>query len=133
MRKILLALTLSLSLSGCLTIQQLETAATLGTASVANPVTKTRLNQMESTVTLLFAGLNAWKRSCVQGLINVDCKQQIRTVQVYTMQVPLYLSQLRKFVKNNDQVNAGVVFNQLTDIIGTIKSHAAAGGATIGS
>lgn len=133
MRKILLILTLALSLGACSTLQNIETAVQLGTASIANPVTKTRLNQMESAITIVFAGLKAWKTSCQQGLINADCKQQIRTAQIYTMQIPPYLKQLRTFVRNDDQVNATVVFNQLTTLIGTVKSQAAANGVNVGS
>ena len=133
MKRLIIAVALSLSLAGCATFKNIETAIQLGTASVANPVTKTRLNQMESALTLVFAGLNAWKKSCEQKLIPQDCRQQITGVQVYTRQVPPYLSQLRVFVKTNDQVNATVVFNNLASIIGTIKSQAAAGGVNIGS
>jgi hypothetical protein len=133
MKKLFLAIALSLSLAGCVTFSELETAFQLGTASITNPVNKTRLNQMESAVTIVFAGLNAWKSTCVQGLIPVSCRQQIAQVQVYTRQIPPYLSQLRGFVKANDQINATVVFNTLTTLIGTVKSQAAASGASIGS
>jgi hypothetical protein len=133
MKRIILVITLSLSLSGCITFSELETAFQLGTASVTNPVTKTRLNQMESAVTIVFAGLNAWKSSCAKGLIPVSCRQQIAQVQIYTRQIPPYLVQLRGFVKANDQINATVVFNSLTSLIGTVKSTAAANGASIGS
>lgn len=133
MKRILVIVLLSFSLSGCLTFQQLGTALQLGTASVANPVTTERLYQIESTISLVFVGLNTWKRSCIAGLINADCKQQIRTVQIYTMQIKPYLKQLRAFVRSNDQINATVVFNQLTDIIGIVRSQAAAGGQNLGS
>lgn len=133
MKRIILAVALSLSLSGCITLQQLGTAIQLGTASIANPVTKTRLNEMESAVTIVFAGLKAWKTSCAQGLIPVSCREQIAMVQVYTRRIPPYLTQLRGFVKVNDQVNATVLFNQITDLIGTVKSQAAAAGQNVGS
>lgn len=133
MRRIFLILALSLSLGACSTLQNIQTAIQLGTASIANPVTKDRLNQMESAIILVFAGLNAWKQSCQQGLIPADCRNQIAEVQVYTRQIPPYLSQLRTFVKNNDQVNATVVFNNITNLVGTVKSQAAARGVTIGS
>jgi hypothetical protein len=132
MRKILLTLTLALSLAGCAQLTAVRTALDLGTASVANPVTPERLYQIEASVLLVFSGLNTWKRACVQGLIPEDCKRQIRTVQVYTLQIKPYLVQLRRFVKNNDQVNAGVVFNQLTDIIGIVKGQAAMAGQNLG-
>ena len=133
MKRIIIALALSLSLSGCITFAELGTAFQLGTASITNPVTKTRLNQMESAITIVFAGLNAWKSSCAKGLIPVSCREQIAQVQIYTRQIPPYLTQLRGFVKTNDQINATVVFNTLTSLIGTVKSQAAASGASIGS
>jgi hypothetical protein len=131
MRKVILALTLSLSLAGCATIQAVETAFQLGTASIANPVTKDRLNQVESAITLVFAGLKGWKRSCQQGLIPPECKVQIGEVQVYTEQLPPYLAQLRTFVKTNDQVNAVNVFNSIVALVGTVKTQAAARGVVI--
>lgn len=133
MRKIILLLA-ALSLGGCANLPSAETIKTaihFGTASVANPVTPERLNLMENGAKVLFAGLNAWKQSCVQGLINATCKQQIRSVQIYTLQIKPYLVELRQFVRNNDQVNAITVFNQLTEIIGVVKSKAAAGGQTL--
>lgn len=133
MKRILLALTLTLSLAGCATFENIKTAIQLGTASIANPVTPTRLNEMESAVTLVFAGLNAWKKTCADGLINANCRDQVAAVQVYTRQIPPYLTQLRGFVKVNDQVNATVVFNSITALIGTVKSQAAASGQQIGS
>lgn len=133
MKKLILALALTLSIAGCQQFRTLETAFQLGSASVANPVTPERLYQIESTISLVFVGLNTWKRTCVAGLIPDTCKQQIRTVQVYTLQIKPYLRQLRAFVKQNDQVNANVVFNQLTDVIGIVRAQAAAGGQNLGS
>lgn len=128
MKKLLIVPLLCLSLSGCITIQGLQTAFTLGTASVANPVTKDRLFEIETTVSLVFSGLNAWKKTCAQGLINATCKDQIAAVQVYTRQVPPFLRQLRGFVKVNDQVNAMVVYNNMVALITTIRSQAALSG-----
>lgn len=128
MKKLLIVPLLCLSLSGCITLQGLQTAFTLGTASVANPVTKDRLFEIETTVSLVFSGLNAWKKTCAQGLINATCKDQIAAVQVYTRQVPPFLRQLRGFVKVNDQVNAMVVYNNMVTLITTIRSQAALSG-----
>ncbi len=131
MKKIILALTLSLALAGCATIQAVETAFQLGTASVSNPVTKDRLNQVESAITLVFAGLEGWKKSCGQALLPPACKDQISAVQFYTRQLPPYLSQLRVFVKTNDQVNATVVFNSIVGLVATVKERAATSGVVI--
>src|SRR5450631_1035312 len=131
MKRIILALTLSTALAGCATVQAIDTAFQLGTASIANPVTNDRLNQVESAITLVFAGLEGWKKSCVQGLIPPACKTQIGQVQIYTRQLPPYLAQLRAFVRTNDQVNAAVVFNNIVGLVSTVKTQAAAGGVVI--
>lgn len=134
MKRLLLALTLTLSLGGCMlpTMETLRTAIQFGTATVDNPVTPTRLNQMESAFTIVVAGLQAWKTSCAKGLINVDCKDQIGAVQVYTRQIPPYMQQLRGFVRANDQINATKVFNLVSDLIAKAKSQAASAGQSIG-
>ena len=137
MKKFILAGAVALTLGGCATqfgttLKNIGTAISVGTTSIANPVTPTRLNQMESALTLVFAGLNTWRDTCVRGLLPASCKSQITAVQVYTRQIPPYLAQLRSFVKTNDQVNAVAVFNNLANLVETIKSQAAAGGAPIG-
>jgi hypothetical protein len=133
MKRLIPALVLAAALAGCSTIKNIETVFQLGTASIANPVTKDRLYQMESAVTIVFSGLEAWKEACAKGDINANCKSQIAAVQVYTRQIPPYLAQLRTFVKTNDQVNATVVFNNITNLVGTVKSQAANSGVNIGS
>ncbi len=139
-RKLAIATTLSLSLAlgGCGTLGNtlggIATALTgtpYTTVSIANPITKDRLNQLEQAAVLVFTGLNAWKQSCINGVIPAACKAQIAAVQVYTRQIPPYLAQLRLFVKNNDQVNAAVLFDSITSLIRTAQSQAAANGVVI--
>lgn len=132
MKKLLIVPLLCLSLGGCATTDALSTALKIATTNVNNPITKDRLLEIEASAQLLFAGLNVWKRSCAQGLINANCKSQIAAVQVYTRKVPPYLRQLRTFVRANDQVNAFVVYNNLIAIINTVKTQAAASGQVIG-
>lgn len=132
MKRLFLALSLTLALGGCAAFDNLKTAISIGTASIANPVTKDKLNQTEAAITLVFAGLEAWKKSCAQGLINANCRDQIASVQVYTRDIPPYLTQLRAFVKSNDQVNATVVFNQITNLVATVKTQAANSGVNLG-
>lgn len=134
MRRFLIIPLLALSLVGCAglpSFEQIKTVATLGTATVDNPITEERLNTIERGIIVVFAGLNAWKKSCKEGLINATCKEQIRAVQVYTRQIPPYLTRLRQFVRNNDQVNARVVWNELAGIISIIKTKAAEAGQPI--
>lgn len=133
MKKLLVIGLLALGLGGCAQLQAIGTALQLGTASVANPVTKDRLNQIESAATIVFAGLDTWKKSCISLALPQVCRTQIASVQVYTRKIPPYLAQLRGFVRNNDQVNATVVWNQLTDLITTVKTQAAQANVNIGS
>lgn len=136
MKKYLVVGLMAFSLSGCASLPSLhtiETIAQLGSASITNPVTKQRLYQIESAVTVVFVGLNTWKDQCRRGVIPASCKDQIAHVQVFTRQLPPYLKQLRTFVRNNDQVNAGVVFNQIAETIAAVKSAAAVNNIHIGS
>jgi len=130
-KRIILAITLTLALGGCQFFSKLQTFADLGTASISNPVTRDRLQQIEAGAVLVFTGLNAWRDACEAGTINVSCREQISAVQVYTRQIPPYLTQLRRFVRTNDQVNASVVFNQVVDLIGVVKGRAAENGVVI--
>ncbi len=133
MRKVLAVLLLTISLGGCAALSNLQHAISIGTASIANPVTKERLRQIEAAVTLVFVGLNTWKQSCKNGLINANCADQIAAVQVYTRQLPPYLAQLRMFVKNEDQVNAIVVYNNISNLMTTVKAQAATSNIKLGS
>lgn len=131
MRRLLLVPLLALSLGACAQLKGIETAVELGAASIANPVTKTRLNQMENASILVFSGLKTWKALCQNGTIAPACRDQIAVAQTYTRQIPPYLAQLRTFVKSNDQINAISVWNNVLDIIDTVKAQAAVGGVAI--
>lgn len=135
MKKYLVLVLVTLSLGGCAKLQELsdkfQNIADFATATVSNPVTPTKLKQVESGVLLVFKGMNLWKTSCSQRLINEDCNKQIAAVQVYTRQIPPYLLQVRQFVKANDQVNAVVVYNTLVDLIKTVKAQVAANGIKV--
>lgn len=139
MKRTIFAVTLALSLTGCASIpglpslQSIQTAVQLGTASVTNPVTPERLNQAESALVLVFTGLNAWKASCKNGVIPPACRDQIASVQVYTRKLKPILVELRGFVRNNDQVNAFVAFNTFSSLIATVKTQAAQNGVEIRS
>lgn len=132
MRKLAVIVLVALSLGGCAQIQKLQELISIGTASVANPVTKDKLRKIEAGVSLVFVGLNTWRHSCQQRLINETCQAQIAAVQVYTRKLPPYLQQLREFVKNDDQVNAIVVYNNVSKLLGTVKAQAAANNVMLG-
>lgn len=126
MKKLLLALPLALSLGGCPSMSETLDVVKVATVGVANPVTKQDLYNFENGMIIAFAGLNAYKRVCVQGAIDPSCKDVIRTLQVYTRQLPTLLANTRTFVKSGDQINARVAYSALTDLYSRFKSIATA-------
>jgi len=121
MRRLLTVLVLAVSLSGCATLGVLTT-------SVDNPVDKTTLAQVEQAVDLATKSLLVYRRSCLRGVADVHCRANIRAIQVYSRQVPPLVVQFRGFVRDNDQVNARVVYTQLMQLMDNAKRIAAARG-----
>lgn len=124
MRKVALVFLLSFSVAGCTTVNPVGLWNT-ATASMQNPVSKQTLYNFENGMIVAFAGLNAYKRTCVSGAIPASCKQVIANLQVYTRKIPGVLMQVRAFVKNNDQVNAITAFNTAKGLLAEFKSVAA--------
>src|SRR5690242_3135518 len=135
MRKIIAAIAVGAALAsaGCAQLSAIEGAVSLGTASIANPVTPAREAQIEAGFDAALQLLLAYKRSCAAGHADVNCKQNIALVQPYTRQAGVLVKQLRSFVDNNDQINAVVVFNQLSALYGDMKATAATAGVNLGS
>jgi len=123
MKRLLAAVLIAASLAGCAQLRIL-------TGSVDNPVDRTTLAQVEQTLDLATKSLLVYRRSCLRGAADVHCRANIRAIQVYTRQVPPLVAQLRGFVKENDQVNALVVYNQLTQLMSNAKRIAVASGVT---
>lgn len=121
MRKFLIVLALLVPLGGCANLQPLF-------QNYNNPITKQTLYNVENAAIVAFAGLNAYKKSCAQGLIPPTCKDTIAKIQSYTREIPTLLTQLRVFVKNNDQVNARVAYAAITSLISQLQADAAAAG-----
>lgn len=124
-----MACVIGLSVAGCdpkTFFSNLPTLFQASTASIANPVTPTMLYDVENGMTIAFAGLGAYKRSCVELLIVQSCRATIGRIQVYTRKIKPVLIQLRAFVRNNDQVNATVAYNAVMGLIAGFKAEAAA-------
>ena len=133
MKRLLLALTLSLSLAGCGHFQAITEGISLVTKSVANPVTPADEAQVEVALGAAIDLLRAYKQACVQGTADVNCKANIRQIQAYTIQVKPLIVQLRSFVDNNDQINAAVVYNELRALYVNVKATATQLGINLGS
>jgi predicted small secreted protein len=133
MRKIFFVLALSVSLAGCATFDAITQGLSLATKTISNPVTKTEEAQVELALDTAVQALLAYKRACGQGSADVHCKANVAQIQAYTRQIPPLVAQLRTFVDNNDQINASVVYNQLTALYTNIKASALSLGVNIGA
>jgi hypothetical protein len=139
MKKTALVLTLALAipLGGCAEtmakLRNLGSVVSVATKTITNPVTPADLYNIESGFSIALSGLEAYKQSCIKGVAEVTCRDHIAAIQVYTRQLPPMLSQLRGFVRNNDQVNAVVVYNQVVTLINNFRTAAANVGVELGS
>ncbi len=133
MNRIIIAVTLSLALAGCADLQAITGGISLVTKSIANPVTRDDDAKVELALDTAIKLLNVYKTACVQGSADIHCKANIAQIQAYTRQVKPLVAQLRTFVDNNDQINATVIYNQLTALYANVKSVAANLGVNLGS
>lgn len=122
----------AISLGGCATIDTISNAVKIGTTSVANPVTKTDLYKVEASLDIAITALVTYRRACLAGAADANCRANIKAIQVYTKAIPPYIMQLRVFVKTNDQVNARVVYNNLSVLFTNMKATAAGLGVNLG-
>ncbi len=133
MKKIALALVVALSLGGCAQLGNIGTGISLVTKSVTNPVTKQEEAQIELSIDAALAVLRGYKQACIAGTADKSCRANIAAIQRYTRQMPPLIAQLRGFVDNNDQVNAVVVYNQLTALYTNFKTSAGQLGYNVGN
>lgn len=138
MRKAVMALVLSASvaLAGCAgtmpSLSSIGTGIGIVTKSVANPVTENELYEIEASVNIAVKALVAYRRACLAGSADKNCRANIAAVQRYTRQLPPYLVQLRTFVRNNDQLNATNTYNALVALFTQAKQTATALGVNLG-
>ena len=133
LKRIALALTLTLSLAGCASLEAITNGLSLATASVANPVTPIKEAQIELALDSAVKVLQTYKQACIAGSADKNCRDNISQIQAYTRQIRPMVLQLRNFVDTNDQVNAVVVYNQLSSLYANMKSAAASLGVSLGS
>lgn len=133
MRKLALVFALAVGLGGCTlpTVQEFSRIVQFTTIGVNNPVTKEQLYAAENSFIVVFAALKAYRTSCVRGAIPESCKQVVARIQVYTKRVPNLLASVRKFVRENDQVNAALTFRTLMELISAARGEAVANGVAV--
>lgn len=133
MKKYLAIAMVALTLGGCAQLQAISGGLSLVTKSVTNPVTENELYQIEASMQILMTGLVTYRRQCLAGNADKNCRANIEAIQPYTKEVPVYLAQLRTFVKNNDQINAANTYNLLVALYGNAKDTAVRLGVKVGA
>lgn len=133
MRKFLAIGLVALSLGGCAQLSAVTQGISLATKTITNPVTKEDEAKIELAMDTALQVLLVYKRACVAGTADVHCKGNIAMLQPYTRAAIPLLGQLRQFVDANNQINASVVYNQLTALYVNLKSAAQTVGVNVGS
>ena len=133
MRKYLAIALVTLTLGGCAQLQAVSVGLSLVTKTIQNPVTKQELYQIEASLRILTEALLTYRRACLAGSADLRCRENITAIQPYTRQVPGLLAELRGFVKQDDQINAVVVYNRLSNLYTTLKASAVSLGIPTGA
>lgn len=131
MKKMMLILPLALALGGCQTVGQLVDSVGNIVNPAPNVVTKQTLYDFENGMIIAFAGLNAYKKSCIAGAIPPSCRDTVVKLQGYTRQIPAVLSEVRGFVKNNDQVSALQYFAEAKTLLADFEAVATQNGIKV--
>lgn len=133
MRKLLSIVLVTLSLGGCAQLSAVSGGLSLVTKTIQNPVTTQELYQIEASLRILTEALLTYRRACIAGSADLRCRENIEAIQPYTRQIPGLLAELRSFVKNDDQINAVVVYNRLSNLYTTVKASAVQLGVPTGA
>lgn len=125
MKKIILALALAFGLGACSVTDGVNALST-AIVGTTNPVTKNDLYAFENSMIVAFAGLNAYKKSCIAGAADVNCRANVAKLQVYTRRIPAALATTRAFVRQNDTVNAQIAYTALKQLFADFTAVATA-------
>lgn len=123
----------SLSLGGCASLAESALSLPSGvlTQSVQNPITRDHLYRIENGLIVGVSALNSYKRLCDDGTLPASCIGVIQKLQAITRQARPVLRQLRRFVRQNDQVNAKVMFTTLQGLVAEFRGTATAAGISV--
>ncbi len=133
MRKHLAIILVTVSLGGCAQLSAVTQGISLATKTITNPVTREDEAKVELAMDTALQLLLTYRRACIAGTADVHCRANIKMLQPYTKAAVPLLAQLRSFVDNNDQINASVVYNQLTALYVNLKAAAQSVGVNVGA
>ncbi len=121
----------TLSLGGCTKqFEVLQIAVQEALTPRTNPITQADLHEVEKGLVVAATGLNLYKQLCIRKAIDISCRETIAYLQkTYTRPAKIVLANLRKFVKENNQVSALSAYNTLKQIMDDLKRETPAIGA----
>lgn len=133
MKRFLLAIILILPLTGCagLAEKAFNLPTGLLTQSIQNPITKKQLYEIENGLVIAVVSLNVYKGKCIRKEIDRSCRATIARLQTYTRKARPLLNSLREFVKDNDQINAKVIFTTLYNLFTDFRALASTKGINV--
>lgn len=133
MRKLVAIMLVALSVAGCAQLQTASTVLNAATKTYDNPVTEQELYQIEASLRIVTVGLVTYRRECLKGTVDKNCRANIEAIQPYTRQVPALLVELRSFVKTDDRVNGILVYKRLSNLYNQIITQSTARGVNLGA
>lgn len=128
MRKLLIVAMLVFPLTACAGTSVLRGGTDIF-ASTTNPVTPQMLYDVENGLTIAVTGMLTYKKLCINKQIDQSCRGVVVKLQGYVHKARPILTNLRKFVRQNDQVNAITAFNAIRGLLVDFQATAAAAGA----
>jgi len=141
MKRILIILFV-LQLGGCAALDSGGTSILKGGTSITAPVanvTPRMVNDIENGAQAAVAGLVGYRRLCIAKTIDRSCRDTIATIQTYTRQLCSafdanhqcaagIIIDLRRFVAQNDQVNAIAAYKLIQQLIAGVQATRTAAG-----
>lgn len=98
------------------------------TKSYDQPLTKSDLYKVQGGVRVVVRLMRNYKQLCEDLVIDSRCIAVVARLQGYSRKSRPMIQSFRRFVKNNDQVNARVVYDELRALIADFRGEAAAAG-----
>lgn len=129
-----IALSLTLTLGGCLTLDELGSAFRFATASVANPVSANNIYQARNTYTAVLTVADEWRTYCYSApykVLMADpvgkplCSRRravLRQILFYGPKAGTALDQAEAFVANHPTLDASLVIRTAIDAVAKFRA-----------
>lgn len=121
MKRLAILFALALTLGGCADI---KTAFDVATTPVT--ITEETVYKSENALKAVTVGFVGYRRLCIKKVIDPvtrNCRAVIERVQPYTKSAALAIVDMRKSVRENNQVNALAAYNALQSLLTNIQNE----------